>query len=47
MRWPSPKLRLLRVSPQLYNSDAQYEYLAQALATELAAERANARAAQD
>jgi isopenicillin-N epimerase len=36
MRWPAPKLRLLRVSPQLYNSDAQYEYLAAAVARELA-----------
>jgi isopenicillin-N epimerase len=31
MRWPQPPLRLLRVSPQAYNSFAQYEYLATAL----------------
>ncbi len=33
MRWAGP--RLLRISPQVYNSLAQYEYLAQALTTEL------------
>ncbi len=37
VRWPQPTLRLLRVSPQLYNSDAQHEYLAAAVAAELAA----------
>lgn len=38
MRWPQPRLRLLRVSPQAYNSAAQYDHLAAALTTELAAE---------
>lgn len=36
MRWPSPALRLLRISPQIYNSLEQYEWLAQAVTTELA-----------
>ena len=31
MNWPSPKLRLIRVAPQAYNSIAQYEALAAAL----------------
>jgi isopenicillin-N epimerase len=31
MRWPHPPLRLLRISPQIYNSLAQYEYLAGAV----------------
>lgn len=30
MNWPNPKLRLLRVSPQIHNSFAQYELLARA-----------------
>lgn len=37
MNWPSPRLRLLRISPQIYNSIAQYELLARAVAKELAA----------
>lgn len=28
MRWPRPALRLLRISPQIYNSLPQYEFLA-------------------
>ena len=36
MRWPSPPLRLLRISPQIYNSLAQYDHLAAVVA---AAER--------
>ena len=31
MRWPSPRLRMLRVSPQAYNTIEQYEYLARAV----------------
>ncbi|MEO6597627.1 MAG: aminotransferase class V-fold PLP-dependent enzyme [Planctomycetota bacterium] len=31
MRWPQPALRLLRISPQAYNSLEQYEYLAHAV----------------
>lgn len=31
MRWASPRLRMLRVSPQAYNSVEQYEYLARAV----------------
>jgi isopenicillin-N epimerase len=31
MRWPQPPLRLLRVSPQAYNSIGQYEALASAV----------------
>lgn len=31
MRWTSPRLRMLRVSPQVYNSFGQYEYLARAV----------------
>ena len=38
MRWPMPALRVLRISPQIYNSDAQYEYLAAAVAARLADE---------
>lgn len=37
MRWASPRLRMLRVSPQAYNSFEQYEYLGHAvLASEAA-----------
>lgn len=32
MRWPSPQLRLLRISPQIYHSRAHYELLASAVA---------------
>jgi hypothetical protein len=38
MRWPSPRLRLLRISPQAYNGLEQYERLAAALLDELATE---------
>jgi isopenicillin-N epimerase len=40
MRWPAPPRRLVRVSAQLYNRTEQYARLADALAKELAAERA-------
>tara|TARA_R110002072_G_scaffold241027_2_gene399564 strand:- start:613 stop:1803 length:1191 start_codon:yes stop_codon:yes gene_type:complete len=33
MNWPHPKLRLLRISPQIYNSIEQYAYLAKAIQT--------------
>ena len=33
MRWPHPHLRLLRISPQIYNSIEQYSYLAEAIRT--------------
>lgn len=36
MNWPDPALRLLRISPQIYNSPAQYGYLADALRSLLA-----------
>lgn len=36
MRWATPKLRLLRISPQIYQSREQHEYLAAAVAAELA-----------
>ena len=36
MRWERPRLRLLRLSPQIYQSREQHEYLARALASELA-----------
>ncbi|HEU5321755.1 MAG TPA: aminotransferase class V-fold PLP-dependent enzyme [Methylomirabilota bacterium] len=38
--WPAAPRRLLRISAQLYNSRAQYVRLAEALAKELAGERA-------
>ena len=34
-RWPHPRVRLLRISPQIYNSREQYEQLATALVEEL------------
>jgi isopenicillin-N epimerase len=34
MRWPSPPVRILRVSPQAYTSREQIEYLVRALRTE-------------
>jgi isopenicillin-N epimerase len=40
MRWPAPPRRLLRISAALYNTPDQYARLADALAKELAAERA-------
>lgn len=33
MRWPAPKLRLLRISPQAYNDIGQYAHLADLLKT--------------
>jgi isopenicillin-N epimerase len=39
MRWPAPRLRLLRISAQIYNSMPQYDHLAACLAAELAAAR--------
>lgn len=33
MRWPTPKLRLLRISPQIYNDLGQYAHLAEVLRT--------------
>lgn len=33
MNWPHPKLRMLRISPQIYNSIEQYEYLANTIRT--------------
>ena len=33
--WESPKGRFIRISAQLYNSEEEYHYLAEALATEL------------
>ena len=39
MRWAKPAARILRISPQIYNSAAQYDYLAAALVAELANER--------
>jgi isopenicillin-N epimerase len=35
MRWTSPRLRLLRISPQVHQSLEQHQYLAAAVATEL------------
>jgi isopenicillin-N epimerase len=40
MRWATPRLRLLRISPQIYHSRRQYDHLAACLRDELAAERA-------
>ncbi|MBP8300346.1 MAG: aminotransferase class V-fold PLP-dependent enzyme [Planctomycetes bacterium] len=34
MRWPQPRLRMLRISPQIYNSLAQYEQLAAIVAAD-------------
>ncbi|GDY03369.1 isopenicillin-N epimerase [Planctomycetota bacterium] len=31
MRWQQPKLRMLRISPQIYNTVEQYDFLAQAV----------------
>lgn len=33
MRWPHPKLRLLRISPQAYNDEGQYAHLASLVQT--------------
>ena len=33
MRWPHPELRMLRISPQIYNSIGQYDYLAECIQT--------------
>jgi isopenicillin-N epimerase len=33
MHWPQPALRLLRISPQIYNSPEQYDYLAKLIQT--------------
>ena len=33
MRWPQPKLRLLRISPQAYNDERQYAHLADLIRT--------------
>ena len=38
--WPGQGKRVLRIAAQLYNSLAQYQYLADALAKELKAEQA-------
>jgi isopenicillin-N epimerase len=35
MRWAAPSLRLLRISPQVYQTREQHEYLAAAVAAEL------------
>jgi isopenicillin-N epimerase len=45
MSWPAPPKRLLRISVQLYNEGQDYARLAEALAKELADERATAQGA--
>ena len=39
MRWAEPRLRVLRLSPQIYQSREQHDHLAHALASELADRR--------
>ena len=35
MAWPAPPRRVIRISAQIYNSEAQYEQLSAALLKEL------------